>query len=321
MRHFDIFNGDADGICALVQLRLDRPVESQLVTGVKRDVQLLDRIADQIQAGDVLTVLDISLEKNLAAVQQVLSNKAQVFYADHHRAPEIPISANLQAHINTAANTCTGLIIDHYLQGKYREWAIVAAYGDNLTAVADELCKLEQLTNEQSAVLKRLGIALNYNGYGMNPEDLHYHPEALFKAAVNYASPLEFAEQEERILSTLEGGYNDDMARALSIAPEQISASSCLVRLPDVAWSRRISGPLGNELANRHPDRAHAILTPIQAEKEFQVSVRAPKLSFSAADEVAKEFGGGGRKGAAGINSLHENQIDRLWEVLNSTYS
>ena len=34
--HFDVFNGDADGICALLQLRQTFP-DSKLVTGVKRD--------------------------------------------------------------------------------------------------------------------------------------------------------------------------------------------------------------------------------------------------------------------------------------------
>jgi len=38
MKYIDVFNGDADGICALHQLRLAEPVESTLVTGVKRDI-------------------------------------------------------------------------------------------------------------------------------------------------------------------------------------------------------------------------------------------------------------------------------------------
>jgi hypothetical protein len=43
----DVFNGDADGICALVQLRLAQPVQSKLVTGVKRDIQLLEGLSIQ----------------------------------------------------------------------------------------------------------------------------------------------------------------------------------------------------------------------------------------------------------------------------------
>ncbi|MEJ2533090.1 MAG: DHH family phosphoesterase, partial [Halioglobus sp.] len=41
--NFDVFNGDADGICALLQLRKAQPLESTLVTGVKRDINLLSR--------------------------------------------------------------------------------------------------------------------------------------------------------------------------------------------------------------------------------------------------------------------------------------
>ena len=62
MQFYDIFNGDADGICALQQLRLEEPRASVLVTGVKRDVRLLDRV--NAAAGDELTVLDISLRTN-----------------------------------------------------------------------------------------------------------------------------------------------------------------------------------------------------------------------------------------------------------------
>jgi hypothetical protein len=44
MTHYDVFNGDADGICALQQLRLAEPGTSVLVTGVKRDIGLLARV-------------------------------------------------------------------------------------------------------------------------------------------------------------------------------------------------------------------------------------------------------------------------------------
>lgn len=60
--HFDFFNGDADGICALIQLRLTKPLASVLLTGVKRDIKLLDKI--KVNKGDQLTVLDVSLQKN-----------------------------------------------------------------------------------------------------------------------------------------------------------------------------------------------------------------------------------------------------------------
>ncbi|MDQ6977782.1 MAG: acetyltransferase, partial [Ghiorsea sp.] len=41
MKVIDVFNGDADGLCALHQLRLAVPVNSTLMTGVKRDINLL----------------------------------------------------------------------------------------------------------------------------------------------------------------------------------------------------------------------------------------------------------------------------------------
>jgi hypothetical protein len=46
MRRIDVFNGDADGLCALHQLRLAEPVQSELVTGVKRDIKQIVRSKD-----------------------------------------------------------------------------------------------------------------------------------------------------------------------------------------------------------------------------------------------------------------------------------
>ena len=59
MIYIDCFNGDADGICALTQIRLQNPVESELITGVKRDINLVSRVS--ASSGDIVTVLDLSL--------------------------------------------------------------------------------------------------------------------------------------------------------------------------------------------------------------------------------------------------------------------
>ena len=59
---YDVFNGDADGICALLQLRQTYPCESHLVSGVKREIDLLKYVSSNSE--DQVTVLDISLDKN-----------------------------------------------------------------------------------------------------------------------------------------------------------------------------------------------------------------------------------------------------------------
>ena len=44
MAYIDVFNGDADGLCALHQLRLADPQNSTLITGVKRDIDLVKQV-------------------------------------------------------------------------------------------------------------------------------------------------------------------------------------------------------------------------------------------------------------------------------------
>ena len=70
MATIDVFNGDADGICALTQLRNATPADSVLVTGVKRDIALLEKV--DARAGDQVTVLDVSLDKNREGLRKVL---------------------------------------------------------------------------------------------------------------------------------------------------------------------------------------------------------------------------------------------------------
>ena len=109
--HYDVFNGDADGIIALLQLRLSKnkpyPKESILITGVKRDISLLKRV--EVETATSVTVLDVSLEKNSEALRHLLKNEVSVFYVDHHRAGDIPSSECLKTIINTDANTCTSV--------------------------------------------------------------------------------------------------------------------------------------------------------------------------------------------------------------------
>jgi hypothetical protein len=320
MPNYDVFNGDADGICSLIQLRLAQPREANLVTGVKRDIKLLNSL--KAEAGDHITVLDVSMDKNQTGLHAVLHAGANVFYADHHKSGEIPDHPALEAHINTAANTCTGLIIDYYLKGQYREWAIVAAYGDNINQVADEYATHAELTDEQRSQLRALGVAMNYNGYGASEEDLFYHPAELYTLAAPYQSPFDFIKERADVYKTLTEGYATDLEKGLNITPVRSSDNAAMIMLPNEQWARRISGVLGNELANQYPDRAHAILTEREEqidapdskkEKTYLVSIRAAKNNLVGADTIAVKFGGGGRKGAAGIDRLLETDIDTLW--------
>jgi hypothetical protein len=90
--------------------------------------------------------------------------------------------------------------------------------------------------------------------------------------------------------------------------------------LPDVAWARRISGVFGNELANRSPERAHAVLS-FTEKGDYQVSVRAPLTNKTGADELCSAFPtGGGRKGAAGINHLPPDNLPAFITAFEQKY-
>ena len=220
-----------------------------------------------------------------------------------------------------AATTCTSLIVDKYLDGQFHQWAITAAYGDNLTAVADKLADEAGITDTQREELSSLGIYLNYNGYGANTDDLLFHPAELYKQCVAYASPFDFIHENRAAYEKLSTGYNEDMRSGLTIDPKYQTDKLAVICLPDEKWARRVSGVLGNELANQFPDRAHAIVSVKDAD-HYLVSLRAPNSNRSGADEIAGQFlTGGGRKAAAGINALPMNQLDQLIEVMEKQYA
>lgn len=309
MADFDVFNGDADGLCALLQLRLAEPRDAVRITGVKRDIQLLDRV--DAGQGDRVTVLDVSMAKNTADLQRILDAGAEVFYADHHDAGEKPGSERLTALINEAPDTCTAMIINGHLRGRFAAWAVVGAFGDNLRTSALHLAQTLGLTAEQTEQLENLGIYLNYNGYGESTEDLHFSPEQLFELMLPFEHPLEFIEGAGRDnFARLEQGYQADMAAAQAIEPAACNDRTAAFVFPNAAWARRVSGVYSNDLVNRYPDRAHAVLTH-KSNGNYLISVRAPLNNKTGAVDLCKQFPtGGGRAAAAGINDLPADQYD-----------
>ena len=320
MDTYDVFNGDADGICALIQLRLAEPAETTLVTGVKRDIAL----AKQVPFSGPLKVniLDISLEKNRVEVGRLLAAGCYIFYVDHHfPGDDLPEAPEFRALIDTQPNTCTSMLVDQHLGGQFHNWAIAAAFGDNLNAVGEELAAKAGLSAEQAEALKTLGVCINYNGYGATVEDLHFHPADLYREFVKFSDPLELITSEPVTWQQLRDGYEADMAQGLAAPVLTESASSLVVKLPDEAWARRVSGVLGNELANRNPDKACAIVTE-KADNTYLVSIRAPLNNRTGADEVARQFPtGGGRKAAAGINALPADQLEEFLNTIATFWS
>jgi single-stranded DNA-specific DHH superfamily exonuclease len=313
MISYDVFNGDADGICALQQLRLHTPKQSVLITGLKRDIDLLSRV--EASPGDEITVLDVSLEKNRAALDRVLNAGASVFYADHHFPGDIPKHQKLDVHIDVTADTCTSLIVNEYLQGTNTRWAVVGAFGDNFDQTARDLGMSIGLTESELTQLQQLGICLNYNGYGFELDDLMFHPEVLFQMIRPYSDPLDFIVLEAGYGALL-AQFQTDMKMAEDFGPQTSNADGATYLLPNESWAKRVVGVMGNDLAKKYPDRAHALLVDM-GNKGYRVSVRAPYNRKHGADELCRQFeSGGGRKAAAGINQLPSNllaQFEKLF--------
>lgn len=319
--HYDVFNGDADGIIALLQLRLSEPKESVLITGVKRDIKLLSQVVAQKDISSV-TVLDVSMEKNQDALHSLLDAKVDVFYCDHHRTGEVPSSAHLETLVDTTPECCTSLLINQKLNGQHVAWAIAAAFGDNLITVATKLAIENGFDDSQIAFLEELGTLVNYNGYGASLSDLHFTPVELYQTLYKYPNPFDLLSDDESVFYYLRSAYQSDNQQVSILAPTYENHSVRVFELPSETWARRISGVFGNEIVNQDPSRAQAVLTRNQDGESYTVSLRAPLSNRTGADEVCSSFPtGGGRKAAAGINALLEEDKQLFIHRLTDYYS
>ena len=229
--HYDVFNGDADGIIALLQLRLSEPKESRLITGVKRDIKLLGRVLKQDDVSSV-TVLDISMEKNTDPLNKLLENNTPVFYCDHHRTGDIPQSKYLETLIDLDAEACTSLLVNEKLSGKHLAWAIAAAFGDNLISTAKKIATSNGFKEDDINFLCELGTLINYNGYGADESDLHMSPVELFKNLLNYPDPFMLRQDLESPFYMLKNGYEADYAKLAELVPIEVNHVCKIYELP-----------------------------------------------------------------------------------------
>ena len=316
MRRFDVFNGDADGICALRQLRLAHPAEAELVTGLKRDIALLARVP--AESGDEVTVLDVSLDRNRVGLEHLLARGAEVRWFDHHEPFGIPRHPRLAATIDTAAGMCTSELVDQYLGGAWRAWAVVGAFGDNLEGSAARLALGAGLPQETLARLRDLGESLNYNAYGASEADVIVPPAELYRLAARHHEPLAFHEREP-LLARIAAAREADLDAARGVAPERSTGDVEIHRLPATPWSRRVLGSFANLRAREDAARAHLVLAPV-AGGAFMASLRTPAGALPAA-RFARAFGdGGGRATAAGVDRIEPDALGAFIHAFERAY-
>jgi hypothetical protein len=315
--HHDVFNGDADGICALHQLRLAEPLDATLVTGLKREIDLVRRV--DARPGDTVSVFDVSLSVNRDAVLALLERGVRVRYFDHHHAGDPIAHPGFESHVDTSPGVCSGILVDRYLNGAHRPWAIAAAFGDNLHDAAASLAASRSLGERETAELRDLGECLAYNAYGDCDADVVIAPAAMYRTLARYADPFAFM-RDEPVFERIRAARRDDLERARGVAPQLVARGGAVYALPDAAWSRRVRGALANELAQAHPDRAHAILTP-SPNGGYVASVRAPLSAPTGADRLCRTFAsGGGRAAAAGVNHLAADEIPLFVDRFRHAY-
>ena len=289
MRWF-AFNGDADGICSMVQWGLVHGLEGNTVTGVKRDIELLSKIVPE--SGDEIICMDISLARNHSRARELCERGFKSTWFDHHLAGE-PIDG-LEAHIDTSSNVCTAKIVENFLRVK-SDWAQVALHGDGLSF------------HSTKPEFTELGELLNYNGYGADLDDLHFHPDVLMRLCLESKTPEKFLQTPA--FETLKKGFADDMRNV-----ESINEVDGIYLLPNEAWARRVVGVMAHRINSTGPG-PHVIA--IDKGHTLQVSLRGNE----GIGEICSMFGGGGRATAGGIDALPKEEITALMNEVNSRRS
>ena len=315
MKHYDFFNGDADGIISLHQFRLQFPRKSELFTGVKRDVKLLRDAVDIKNA--TFTVFDISLLSNSDYIEGILKNNNKVSWFDHHEPGDTDLGDNFSIRVDADPNCCTNILVDKFIDGLHRPWTICGAYGDNLHEQAE---KLNPCFSEMTMLqLKEIGETLNYNGYGNEESDLTVHPKDVYLDIQKYRSPFQYRKLSE-IYNKINTQMKSDETELNSSEILHTSETGNIILLPNTKASIRYSGIYSNKQTTDNPDKAFAILTEIN-DDNYRVSIRSPKNNPYEASTLALSFPtGGGREKAAGINELPKTELKKFIDKFEDIY-
>lgn len=330
------FNGDADGIISQHLLHLGGIAPALRVTGLKRDLRLLQRVPDSSFADEGLDlyVCDINLGDNRDDLLRMLRNPTiRVTWYDHHEPGEVPRSSRFRSHIVTARGTCTALLVHADLTRKGVEcdprWAAMAAFGDNVPESADALLAPLALSPADREALREAGELLNYNAYGETPADVLFAPLKVAERMSPFRDPTDFL-RDSGLIEPLRRQLLEDEREMVGLSPAESLPGATLYTLPGEAWARRLGSTFGNRVALAEPGRAVAVLHPLH-DGGFQVSIRAPRdlgkrPGGGAGDSVpasvlAREFpSGGGRALAAGINHLPAGQVEAFTRRFFATY-
>lgn len=317
-RDIDVFNGDADGICAVHQWRLAYPADTELVTGAKRDISLLQNLS--ASDGDSVNVFDISFDQNIHSIRQLLDSGVKMTYFDHHSANTRFEHPGLTMYWDDDPKVCSSVLVNNALGRQYSEWAIVGAFGDNLSNTARKLATSLGLSEYQVGQLCELGKLLNYNAYGESLADLHFHPALLYAEMSQYKDPFQMI-TEASAFRTLQRGYHSDQLYLNSLNPTETGKDAILYVLPDQSWARRISGEFANQLATDNPSKSCAVIVP-KTNSAFVVSIRSAMPDLHPANTFCGRFlTGGGRRSAGGVNILPASELDHFVRLFFQYFS
>lgn len=314
-RCVDVCNGDADGLCSILQWRMHEPKEATMLALLDCDTSLVGRV--HTRPGDEFLMCDIPMEPNRSTLLQLLAGGARVQYFNHQVTEEIPWHPLLQTTVDFSRDACTSLIVDRLLGGKYRGWAVVGAYGKHLTHVADKLAMDMGLVADVRAQLRELGELISYNALVPHEDDACIAPARLYEHLSRYPSPTDFL-RSEPIISELDSVRRDDLYRATELTPYWQDAYACVYVLPDAPWAHRVAGGLDKAIAAREPTRAHAFLCPA-GDTHFRVTVHAARNTSVGSFGVDDAEMGSVRPRAWVIHHLPHDEIDHFIRAFSAS--
>ena len=288
-----ITHGDADGLTAAYQLIRHRG-SYEVHTAGKRQVDLVNLVADTIPNGADVVISDLSSKTNAPGLETLLRKSCAVEWIDHHeQAPDLGIKVT--ARINDDKDYCTSLIVNELVREKYIDWAIAGAFGDNKTKIARELAARHGISKEYLTQLQEVGRLLNYNSFA-----IAVNPNEVLAEMLNHKSPKTFACSE--VFKKIKQQYAVDRTALAKVNPVYDSGRIVIYQLPDIPSSTAMLGDIANEKQAGDKSKMYFVIAPDgEVPGKFVMSIRTSGNPL--ASDIAKLFeNGGGRADAAGAN-------------------